>query len=208
MRIFGFSIFASIIVGGSFIAAFNIIDIKGMVMSGIKAFSFNMMIVFAVLFYIVMKVAGGMMSVSVSKRQNYCRAKIFVNEKWAEFTVLMDTGNFLVDDGNGRKIIIAEFSSMKDILSAETQLLYLKRIPSECIKDFVTDKGEAERMFVIPFSSLGSEGGSLTAYKLDFAELYNENKTVIKNAAVAVYNGSLSQNGGFGGIINPCILDN
>ena len=206
-RTFAFSVLASFIVGGAFIAAFNFIDVYGIISAGIGAFSFKLMAVLTAVFYTVVKLIGGVIVSSVTKRRDFCTAKLYLNGRWVEFTVLMDTGNFLSEDSLGRKIVIAEFRAVRDILSAETQLLYLKKASPEKIRDLIKNDEELSRFFLVPFSSLGTESGSLTAYKLDYAEFFGIEKTTIKNAVVAVYNGNLSGSGSFSGIINPCILE-
>ena len=64
------------------------------------------------------------------KGGDFCTAKLYLNGRWVEFTVLMDTGNFLSEDSLGRKIVIAEFRAVRDILSAENTAFVFKKSQS------------------------------------------------------------------------------
>lgn len=202
-----FSLLASVFVGGIFIAIFYFTKINGVVPLAIGNFSIKLLLVLTVSIYVFIKWAGGIFISTFANRNGYCRISICFNGKKAEIMALMDTGNFLIEDQGGNKIIIAEFGAIKQFFNTETQLLYYQKLSPQQILEGITDEHVKTRLQLIPFSSMGADGGFLTAFKADFAEIFAEKNIVLKNALLVIYNGRLSTNMSCNGIINPSIID-
>ncbi|MEA5084247.1 MAG: sigma-E processing peptidase SpoIIGA [Lachnospiraceae bacterium] len=201
------SLLASVFVGGIFIAFFYFTKVNSTIPLAIGNFSIKVMLVLTIVIYAFIKWAGGMLISEFANRNGYCRISICFNGKKAEIMALMDTGNFLIEDQNGNKIIIAEFGAIKQFFSTDTQLLYYQKLSPQEILEGITDEHVKTRLQLIPFSSMGTDGGLLTAFKADFAEVFTEKKVVLKDALLVIYNGRLSTNFSCNGIINPSIID-
>lgn len=202
-----FSLIASVFVGGIFIAIFYFTKVNNAIPLAIGNFSIKLLLVLTIAIYASIKWAGGMFISAFANRNGYCRISICFNGKKAEIMALMDTGNFLIEDQSGNKIIIAEFGAIKQFFSTDTQLLYYQKLPPQKILEGITDEHVKTRIQLIPFSSIGTDGGFLTAFKADFAEIFTEKKVVLKDALLVIYNGRLSTNLSCNGIINPSIID-
>ncbi|MGE4213365.1 MAG: sigma-E processing peptidase SpoIIGA [Anaerotignaceae bacterium] len=207
IRLKVFALLASVFVGGVFIAIFYLTKVNGIVPFAIGNFSIKLLLLLTISIYVFIKWAGGMFISAFSNRDGYCRISICFNGKKAEIMALMDTGNFLIEDQCGNKIIIAEFGAIKQFFNTETQLLYYQKLSPQQILEGITDEHVKTRIQLIPFSSIGSDGGLLTAFKADFVEVFTEKKIVLKNALLVIYNGRLSTNKTCNGIINPSIID-
>jgi Sporulation factor SpoIIGA. len=202
-----FALLTAVFVGGIFIAIFYLTKCNSVVAFGIGNFSIKLLVVLTIAIYVFIKWAGGMLISSIAKREGYCRISIGFNGEKAEITALMDTGNFLIEDQGGNKIIIAEFGAIKQFFSTETQLLYYQKLSPQQILEGIKDEHIKTRIQLIPFSSIGADEGLLTAFKIDFVEIFTEKKVVLKNALLVIYNGRLSTNKCCNGIINPSIID-
>lgn len=202
-----FALLASVFVGGIFIAIFYFTKVSPVIPLAIGNFSIKLLLVLTVAIYVFIKWAGGLLISNVTGRDGYCRIRICFNGKSAEIMALMDTGNFLIEDERGNKIIIAEFSAIKHFFNTEIQLMYYQKLSPQQILEGIKDEDFKTRIQLIPFSSIGSEAGLLTAYKADFAEVLNEKNVVLKNALLVIYNGRLSTNKCCNGIINPAIIE-
>ncbi|MDD3570692.1 MAG: sigma-E processing peptidase SpoIIGA, partial [Lachnospiraceae bacterium] len=186
-----FSLLASVFVGGIFIAIFYFTKANGVIPLAIGNFSIKLLLVLTVAIYVFIKWAGGIFISTFTNRNGYCRISICFNGKKAEIVALMDTGNFLIEDQGGNKIIIAEFGAIKQFFNTETQLLYYQKLSPQQILEGITDEHVKTRLQLIPFSSIGTDGGVLTAFKADFAEVSAGKKIVLKNALLVIYNGRL-----------------
>ena len=202
-----FALLASVLVGGIFIAIFYFTKVSHMIPLAIGNFSIKLLLVLTIAIYVLMKWAGGVLISTVANREGYCRVSVCFNGKKAEIMALMDTGNFLVEDSFGNKIIIAEFGAIRQFFNTETQMLYYQKLTPQQILEGITDEQIKTRLQLIPFSSIGSEGGLLTAFKADFVEVFTEKNVVLQNALLVIYNGRLSTNKCCNGIINPSIID-
>lgn len=207
IKLKAFSLIASVFVGGLFIAIFYFTKINGVVPLAIGNFSIKLLLLLTIVIYVIIKWAGGFFISAFANRNGYCRISISFNGKKVEIMALMDTGNFLTEDKSGNKIIIAEFGAIKQFFSTDTQLLYYQKLSPQKILEGITDEHVKTRIQLIPFSSMGTDEGLLTAFKTDFAEIFTEKKVVLKDALLVIYNGRLSTNMSCNGIINPSIID-
>lgn len=206
VRITMLSFIAAVILGGTFISFYYLTNIGYISILSINSISISTLIFLTAFFYFIIKLSGGIFLNLASKRDDYCRIKCFFNNKETEVFALKDTGNFLIDDEEGNKIIISEFSAVRTLFSPTNQILYLQKLTAEEIfKKFCVDG--KERIKLIPFSSLGEEKGVLTGIKIDKAEIYDKKTVSMENVLLVIYNGKISQNKSCNGIINPILME-
>lgn len=123
--------------------------------------------------------------------RNLVKITITHNGKSVSLTALSDTGNTLKDPISGKKVLIAEESVIKTLLTGF---------------DFDTStQGTANKppagFRLIPFSSVGEKNGLLPAFLPDKITVCGK---IRKDLIVAFYNGTLSQTGDYNALISPC----
>ena len=139
------------------------------------------------------------------KREDiYCNVKLNVEEKTKIITALIDTGNFLKDPITKIPVIVAERESLKELFPDEILLNTSKIINGGSI-----DLGEyASKVRVIPFKSLGKDNGLLLGIKIDEAYIeYQDNVYEIKNVIIGIYNGILSRNRKYVGLVGLDVIN-
>lgn len=114
----------------------------------------------------------------------------------ASFTALRDTGNALRDPISGDGVIIAEASAILPLFDGKTGEILLKRGLSAADKAARLASGPA-RWRVIPYSSVGVEGGLLLAFRPDAAYLDGKKRPGL---LVALSPTPLSEGGGYSAI--------
>ena len=125
-----------------------------------------------------------------TKDDMFCTIKITINGKNKYLKSIIDTGNFLSDPISKAPVIVVNKDSLKELL--EPKLL-------ENIKEIINGKnieiGEyAEKIRLIPFSSLGKDNGLLLGIKPDNVIIdYQDNLISIKSAIIGIYTGILNK---------------
>ena len=116
---------------------------------------------------------------------------------------IIDTGNFLREPITNMPVIVIERGRLAEIFPAEI----LNNI-NQIIKGEDTDLGEyAARIRAIPFKSLGKENGLILGIKMDRLEVeYQDVIHKVKDVIIGIYNGSLSRNGRYSGLVGLDII--
>lgn len=157
-------------------------------------------------FYLLIKIFSYISAKMFTLRS--LRKKLYVsfNNKSAELTALLDTGNALIDPVSLAPVIIAEYNQIKNLFSEEIRS-GLERVEKESITwimSEVTQNGLPARL--IPFSSIGKENGMLIGFVPDKAEIRDElGIRVLSKCVIAIYNKQLSKDRSYGALLNPYI---
>lgn len=136
--------------------------------------------------------------------------KIIYREKITEIKALIDTGNSLVDPFTNETVMLIEYNKIKDLLPPIMWSLYEK----DDIKDFrlletVIKTVEKEiTIKLIPFKSVGNNNGFLLGFKPEYIILNNKNEKGIirKDVIIGIYQGLLSTDESYNGLLNYEIL--
>ena len=205
-RLMALSLLTSFIVGGLFISIFYISNAGYITVLSIGSINVMTLLLLTVVFYILAKLWSGTMISSISPKGCYCRIKVYLQNKEAEIIAFQDTGNFLIYDNCGKKIILSEFCAVKNLFPEEDQILYLKKMkPQDIIELF--SESVRKRAKLILFSSLGKKVDSLTAVRLDKACIYTEKEKTLNDVILVIYNEPIFAKEGCNGIINPIIIE-
>lgn len=156
------------------------------------------------MFYLALKIFG-LFSYKVSKGKHLKkRLCLSYDNKTAEVTALLDTGNSLIDPISLSPVIIAEYKSIKNLFCEEIKS-GLDRIGKDSITWIMTEvsqKGLPARL--IPFSSLGNENGILIGFVPDKVEIYDDcGIKVLDKCVVGIYEHSLSKDRSYAALFNP-----
>nr|WP_242973354.1 sigma-E processing peptidase SpoIIGA [Pseudoclostridium thermosuccinogenes] len=137
------------------------------------------------------------------------RLKVAFENKIADMSALIDTGNSLHDPLTNMPVVIVEFLALKDILPFEIQSIFenSKENDLSSVTDIVSKSNWFSRFRLIPFNSLGKENGMLIGFKPDYIELEeNEEKKGVENVIIGIYNRSLSKNAKYRALLSPELI--
>ena len=110
------------------------------------------------------------------KERSFVDIDITMNGKTTRFQGLVDTGHSLYEPITGNPVIVVEYDKLKCILTEDLN----------------------KRTCVIPFRSVGQDGGVMTGFHPDGLKVNGE---MIKKAVVGIYRGNLSSDGSYSGLI-------
>ena len=147
--------------------------------SGIIYFDISS-VIFTVVFIITyMAVILLVRLVKTIRNRKFYTVIMYNNEKSAVLKALYDSGNLLSNPYDSTAVIIAEKSSVKNVISGNPVL--------------------------IPFRSLGTDSGMIMAYKIDRVYLVESGKT-INDITIGISEQALSKNGEIQALIGPGII--
>lgn len=145
-----------------------------------------------------------------SKKDMYCKMKIYFKEKNINITALIDTGNMLKDPITRMPVIVVEKNMLKDILP-EIILNNLNKIIGGDVPKEVYEDENLEyitKFRVIPFSSIGKENGMLLGFKTNKVEIiYESNIDEIENVIIGIYENNLSKKNEYSALIGLDVLE-
>ena len=133
-----------------------------------------------------------------------CYAKITINKKEIYINVMIDTGNFLREPITKLPVMVVEKDSLYEIIP-KSILDNLDRIING---EDIEIGNYISKIRLIPFTSLGKENGILIGIKADMVLIQRDEKNIsIDNVIVGIYNGVLSKNGKYHGLIGLDMLE-
>ena len=197
-----FFYFISFLYGGTSFALMSMIN-KG------KFFIFNGVIIgkFGLKLILVSGIlAFGMISMFLNKRKKHVFRNIVITigEKKVEIRVLLDTGNLLREPYKNRPVVIIEKSAIEDLI---VEILRKKEIAEKKNNSITFDidlilKGQKEipdGMFLIPYRSIGNNGGMLLGIVPDYI-MIKESGRKYENIVIGICSDCLSESGEYNGI--------
>ncbi len=154
---------------------------------GDKYITFGIFTLYSVIAYAILSVAAKHHRRTVEKQKIKLVFGIDSSEK--EVDCIVDTGNSLCTPYSGKPVIITEKSVVDDILP--------RNFPSE----------STVKPIVIPFSSVGCNKGVIYGFKPDYAYfIHNGKRKKARRAIIGVYDGVLSIEGNYKGLVNPILI--
>lgn len=135
---------------------------------------------------------------------------ICLNDRKANLTALIDTGNSLKEPISQKPVIIAEYNALREILPEKLRKMYVEErdLDLNTIAKVMEEIGDDIKLRLIPFKSIGNENGILIGFKPDSISIYleNETKRLKEGIIVAIYNSKLAQDEQYNGLLHPEIL--
>lgn len=158
------------------------------------------LIAIASLTYLLLAVTLKRASIA-TEADKYYELEIIKKGNRVKCLALSDTGNSLKDVFSDTPVIVADISSVRDLLSDRfTNFFVNDEIPD------VTGNDDDIDVRLIPFSDISGKG-FLKAFRCDEVKIKGEKSNYeLKDGFVAVYNGKLSK-GEYNAILNPEIFD-
>ena len=132
--------------------------------------------------------------------------EILLNGNSIQIKGLMDTGNSLYDPITKVPVIIIEFDVIKDIIPCNVKEVIIDYLNNKT-EDFYDKINELYdyKIRLIPFNSIGEEGGLLIGMVSESVNIFvnNENKISFKDIVLAIYNKKLSQDNSYQLLLHP-----
>lgn len=192
--------------GGVAIALLYFISPKDIVLQDgvlIGTYPIKIILVGGIIGFAIITISFKNIKGKLTRKDMYCNIKIYSDNKQTDITGIIDTGNFLRDPITKVPVIVIE----KEKLSQIFPEIILEN-NADIINGANIDLGEySSKIRVIPFKSLGKENGLLLGIKIDELEIdYQDIKHNIKNVIIGIYNGTLSRNGKYAGLVGVDII--
>jgi stage II sporulation protein GA (sporulation sigma-E factor processing peptidase) len=160
--------------------------------------------------YIVFKIVYK--TIYSRKLQNsYINIVINFENRQVKLVGLIDTGNFLSDPLTNNPVIVAQLSSVKDILPSDIAAVYENNSIGdfESLVNVLKQSKWMTRFRLIPFSAVGTQNGMIMGFKPDFIKIADKTSDkLIKNVIVAISTNDLSNDNNYQVLLNPDILNN
>lgn len=176
----------------------------------IKDFPVKTLIVAILIAYFVVKYSWDFVQYRVKRERIITELNILLDNKKAAIMALVDTGNALNEPITKAPVVVAEYSSIKELLPQDVQEIFEKDNQNDfnLIAHIMSNSDLVTRFRVIPFKSLGKDNGMLLGFKPDEIQLIDQGKKQsIKNIIIGIYNKKLSNSGEYSALIHPDILN-
>ena len=174
---------------------------------GVLIGTYPMKIILAggILGFIIITISFKNIKGKLNKKDMFCNITLNSSNKKTKITAIIDTGNFLRDPITKIPVIVVEKDKLNELLPE----IILDNV-TNIINGKNVELGEyASKIRAIPFKSLGKENGLLLGIKMDEVEVdYQDTNYQIKNVIIGIYNGTLSRNGKYSGLIGLDIINN
>ena len=154
--------------------------------------------------FMIISIIAQIIKNKYEKKTMICDLEIFYKGNCKKIKSMLDTGNLLKEPLTKADVIIVEKESLYGIINIEI----LENI-NEIIKgSWLEDSNvHSYKLKVIPFSSLGNENGILIGFKPDYIKVYDEDEYIRYDVIIGIYNGKLTKNGMYSGLIGLGILN-
>lgn len=164
----------------------------------IGTYPIKMILAGGILGFIIITISFKNIKGKMSKKDMYCNVNIYDKDKEIKIMAIIDTGNFLRDPISKMPVVVIEKNKLVDIFPRNI----LDNI-SNIIDGKDIELGEySSRIRAIPFKSLGKENGLLLGIKMDEIQVeYQDADYKIENVIIGIYNGILSRNGKYSGLV-------
>lgn len=164
----------------------------------IGTYPIKMILAGGILGFIIITISFKNIKGKITKKDMYCNVKIYDKDKRTSIVAIIDTGNFLRDPISKMPVVVIERNKLIDIFPSSI----LENV-SKIINGNDINLGEySSRIRAIPFKSLGKENGLLLGIKMDEIQVeYQDISCKIQNVIIGIYNGVLSRNGKYSGLV-------
>lgn len=176
----------------------------------IKDFPVKTLILSMIIAYFVVKYSWDFIQYRVKRERVITELKIMLDEKKTVIQALVDTGNALNEPITNSPVVVAEYTSIKELLPADVQKIFEEGSQNDLniIAHIMANSELVTRFRIIPFKSLGRENGMLLGFRPDEVQLMENNKIqYITNIIIGIYSKKLSNSGEYSALIHPDIFN-
>lgn len=156
--------------------------------------------------FIIINLSFKIVKNRITKKDLIYDISIYCEQKKVKINALLDTGNMLNDPLTGMPVLIVEKQKIDDIIPNEIIDNLDKDLNYNVFEKI--DENSRRRYSIIPFSSVGKKNGILIGFRPDYIEIRMDDDNLIKQKAIiGIYNGRLSKNGMYSGLIGLNLLN-
>ena len=169
----------------------------------IGTYPIKMILAGGILGFIIITLSFKNIKGKLSHKDMYCNLKLYSGGNEENITAIVDTGNFLRDPITKMPVVVVESEKLVEIFPSSI----LNNV-TNIINGKDVDLGDySSKIRVIPFKSLGKENGLLLGIKIDEIEVeYQDIQYKHKDVIVGIYNGYLSRNGRYAGLVGVDVI--
>jgi len=169
----------------------------------IGTYPIKMILAGGIIGFIIITVAFKNIKGRLNHKDMYCSLKVCFGNKQTTVTAIVDTGNFLRDPISKLPVVVIENEKLIGVFPSSI----LNSI-NNIIKGQEVELGEySSKIRMIPFKSLGRENGLLLGIKVDEIEVeYQDIQYKHKDVIIGIYNGNLSRNGKYAGLVGVDVI--
>lgn len=141
--------------------------------------------------------------------QYYYKIRIQYADREIELEAIVDTGNCLYTPITYTPVIIVEKKMVLPIMNTPVKEFFEKYASANWIAnlDKCLDTVWLERIQLVSCKSIGSEQNLLISFRPDSIDIIKENRYIkINNAMVAIYDGVLTNCGGYSALLHPQVI--
>lgn len=133
----------------------------------------------------------------------FCNLKIYSSGKILDVPAIIDTGNLLKDPITKTPVVVIEKQNLKGIFPD-----IILNNTADIVAGKEINLGEyVAKIRIIPFKSLGKDNGLLLGIKVEKVEIvYQDIKNIVSDVIIGIYNGTLSKNGSYSGLVGVDII--
>ncbi|HYE11586.1 MAG TPA: sigma-E processing peptidase SpoIIGA [Patescibacteria group bacterium] len=176
----------------------------------IKDFPVKTLAVSIIIAYFVVKFSWDFVQYRIKREKIITEIIVLLDNKKAVIMALVDTGNSLNEPITKAPVVVAEYTSIKELLPADVQEIFEQDYQNDfnVIARIMSNSDLVTRFRIIPFKSLGKDNGMLLGFKPDEVQFVeNKKQQNIKNIIIGIYNKKLSNSGEYSALIHPDILN-
>lgn len=165
-------------------------------------------VVAVVIALVVGRYGWNMIRERLYKEEYHFLCQIWLDERSVEVRGLMDTGNLLKDPVSNLPVVIVETSVLLSLFPAEVQVIIAD--PTLDVIDTVDallHTSWFQRFRIIPYSSVGKEGGLLIGLKPDRVEMIGKEIRETKQVILGLHQGQLNLEGDYQALLHPELLE-
>ncbi len=135
--------------------------------------------------------------------------QVWYDGKHIECELLLDTGNELVDPISGKPAMVLEYEALKSILPRDLNRKFVRYAGKDVSRLLAVNTGEPwqRRLRLVPYHSIGSNGGMLLGFVPDMVVLGKKDTICTKDIIICLYEYPLGEGKGYRGIVNPGIFE-
>lgn len=130
---------------------------------------------------------------------------IIYKSREVSIKALIDTGNTLEDPLTKSPVFIVEFDEIKEILPEQLRDIYINKLTNDfyILEEILLDLRREIKLRLIPFKSLGNDGGIILGFRPDFLKIKLKDQEVLEtNMIIGIFQGKLSEDLGYNGLLN------
>ncbi len=154
--------------------------------------------------FIIISIVANFVKNKITEKSMIYDLEIFFDGKTTKIKSMLDTGNLLQEPISKADVIIVEKESLKDVISNDILENINNIIKGKWLSN---DNVYSYKFRLIPFSSLGSDGGLLLGFKPDYIKIYKDDESLRSDVMIGIYNGKLAQNNLYTSLIGINILN-